>query len=208
MRRTVLFLICLSVFVGVFSQDLNAGPSFCHGLDCPQYNVTVKDPANNYEQRLYFPAKWVRANITSASFNEANDEGFNVLFDYIQGANVAKEKIKMTAPVTTKVTLPTTIRKTTFVVSFFVPFAHQTDAPKPTAPNLYLADQPKVEFAVATFSGYVRSFDDAKPYIANLTDQLVQRKLNYEQDFVVVAQYDGPYRPIARHNEVWIKILN
>ena len=76
-------------------------PVFCHDLDCPKYTLVAKK--TGYEIRNYAPSKWVGGTFTGSSYNKVESHGFDLPFEYISGANSAKEKIPMASPVATKI---------------------------------------------------------------------------------------------------------
>ena len=100
----MLFFFALTLVVVRLNADW-VEPWYCHGLDCPVFNnpsnltingVTIE--MRNYEQSL-----WAATLVENTDLEEAENIGFNTIFDYISGANVANEEIPMTAPVRTYV---------------------------------------------------------------------------------------------------------
>jgi hypothetical protein len=75
-------------------------PWFCHGIDCPNFTNTTID---GIEVRNYPSALWASTNISSTNLIEAENIGFDRLFDYISGDNDSGGAIDMTSPVTTRV---------------------------------------------------------------------------------------------------------
>lgn len=176
-------------------------PSFCHNLDCPKY--TLVDKKDGYEVRKYDSSKWVGTTISSLNYTFAVSQGFERLFQYISGANSAKEKIPMAAPVATKI-VPGQgpACATNFTVLFFTPFAFQTNTPIPTDPRLALVDLPAITAYVTSFGGW-EGDKELEEHASALANKLVEDNVAYVKDFYFTAGYDPPYRIIGRHNEVW-----
>ena len=203
------------------SADLGASetsPWFCHGLDCPPFAVARR--GDGYDARVYPPGlRWTSTTVSGSSYDDAVSTGFARLFRYISGANDAMEKIAMTAPVRVAVAPGDgPFCDSNFTVSFFVPFQaeaevdgfgararRQRDVPKPTDPDVFeSADETETRVFVGAFGGYA----DAK-CLRREASALARR---LEEDGVEVAAsayfyagYDSPFRPIGRHNEVWLK---
>ena len=175
---------------------------FATTWDCPKY--TLVSTKNGYEVRNYEPSKWVGTTITTSSYNQAAEIGFNLLFQYISGANSAKEKIPMASPVATKIVPgPGATGERNFTVLFFTPFAYQTNTPTPTNPQLALVSLPAITAYVASFSGY-ESDADLEKYTSQLVNSLNEDQVSYVKDFYFTAGYDPPFRVVGRHNEVWL----
>jgi hypothetical protein len=92
------FLAFLSYSVKMVEAEEE--PWFCHGIDCPNFTNTTID---SIEVRTYESALWASTNISGISLTEANNIGFDRLFDYISGENESGEAIDMTSPVTNRV---------------------------------------------------------------------------------------------------------
>jgi len=173
-------------------------PWFCHGLDCPEYK-TLKT-TDDYEIRQYKESMWVSTRITGMDYDEAVSEGFRKLFDYIEGDNVEKKKVPMTAPVITRV-MPGdgSACKSDFTISFFVA---QPNPPTPTAKDVMITKLPEQKAYVRSFPGYADQ-DKWLQEAAELADALVDATSPYHTDYFYTAGYDAPFRPFNRHNEVW-----
>lgn len=181
-------------------------PVFCHDLDCPRYTLVAKK--NGYEIRNYAPSKWVGTTFTGSSYNKATQDGFNLLFKYISGANYANEKIPMASPVATKIVPgPGSTGEKNFTVLFFTPFAYQANTPTPTDPRLALVSLPAITAYVASFGGF-ESDAELQEHTSELVSYLDKDGVAYVKDFYFTAGYDPPFRVIGRHNEVWLLAAN
>merc|ERR1719433_674019 len=93
--------------------------------------------------------------VDGVDYDKAMNKGFMTLFDYISGGNDAKQKIEMTAPVTSYITPGEgPFCEDHFNISFFVPFYLQGKAPVPTSPDVYSIQRQPMKVYVTSFGGY------------------------------------------------------
>ncbi len=188
-------------------------PWFCHGIDCPAFTFS-NSTASSLEVRNYQSNLWSSTDIKGTSLDDAMDEGFDKLFQYISGANEGQVKIPMTAPVLVKV-LPGAGPncESTFTVSFFVPFDYQTSAgpPSPSDPTVYTQRIDAMNVAVSEFGGFAKS-KEIIAKAAQLSSE-VEASADVKEDTGSLSEgswffagYDPPFRVSNRHNEVWIKL--
>lgn len=169
----------ISASVIAATSDNLMSPWYCHGIDCPAFtNSTI----TGVEVRQYDSFLWASTNVSGTSFDDAENIGFDRLFDYISGANSDDAQVDMTSP---GKTLPTiylfsqvfslaTCRtvlnqvvpgqgpncNSTFVVSFFVPYAYQPSVdsskppPTPSSPDVYVSTIGPLTVAVSEFGGF------------------------------------------------------
>ncbi|XP_078612516.1 heme-binding protein 2-like isoform X2 [Branchiostoma floridae x Branchiostoma japonicum] len=176
-------------------------PAFCNKLECPKYS-TVKT-TKDYEERIYKAAKWTSTIVSGMEYNPAVSEGFMKLFSYIEGNNMKKAVIPMTAPVATKVEHGQgPYCKTNFTVSFFVPFADQADPPEPSAADVFTNPLPQMTAFVKSFGGFAKEKDWTETAQA-LAESLDNATISYHKDFYYTAGYNSPFQLFDRHNEVW-----
>ena len=143
----------------------------------------------------------------------SNDErGFQYLFNYISGDNIAEEKIDMTTPVTQSVKLDMTAPVTQtlddgkMIMQFFLPSKFTIEnAPKPNNKKVKLVIIDGGYYAVIRYSG--RSTDkNFQKHYEELKDYLIKDKINFIEP-AIKATYDGPFTlPVLRRNEVMMKI--
>ena len=90
---------------------------------------------------------WVSTDfqVMMADYDQASGDAFNRLFEYISGENSRNEVVDMTAPVITKV-MPGEGPNCSsyFTMSFYVPYALQSNPPAPTSADVYLEMHPAV----------------------------------------------------------------
>jgi len=122
------------------------------------------------------------------------------LFRYIKGANDRKQKIKMTVPVINKKQHKSSSASE---MSFFIPFAQQANAPKPTASDVYIQKLQSLCVYVRSFGGWMK-FNEQKNK-KKLKNALNKDGLgnSYRKDYYYTAGYDSPWKFLDRHNEIW-----
>ncbi|KAF8064606.1 HEBP2 [Scenedesmus sp. PABB004] len=187
-----------------------AAPAFYKGLEGPKFTV-LKSFDGGFELRRYEPASWVSTKKSAMELDQAMGGGaggaFMKLFNYISGANAARAKIPMTAPVLTRVTPgqgPTC--ESEFVVNFYNPDSMQASlasVPKPTDPAVTITSLPALEVYVLPFGGQASSAT-WKAKAAELAGKLTAAKLPFDPTYWYTAGYDSPYTLTGRHNEVWL----
>eukprot|EP00615_Pteridomonas_danica_P007211 CAMPEP_0114352778 /NCGR_PEP_ID=MMETSP0101-20121206/18181_1 /TAXON_ID=38822 ORGANISM="Pteridomonas danica, Strain PT" /NCGR_SAMPLE_ID=MMETSP0101 /ASSEMBLY_ACC=CAM_ASM_000211 /LENGTH=208 /DNA_ID=CAMNT_0001493309 /DNA_START=34 /DNA_END=657 /DNA_ORIENTATION=- len=188
----------------------NDEPWFCHDIDCPNFTNSTID---NIEIREYPPALWASTNVSSTNIIEADNIGFDRLFDYISGANDESIAIDMTSPVTSRV-IPGAGPNcnSTFIVSFFVPFEYQDNGPpEPTSSLVYIESREALNVAVSEFSGYAPQAEiiaKAAQMEVEVEDSQDLQIDNSYDDSWFFAGYDPPFRLTDRHNEVWVPVIN
>mmetsp|Transcript_19280 Transcript_19280/g.48999 ORF Transcript_19280/g.48999 Transcript_19280/m.48999 type:complete len:209 (-) Transcript_19280:105-731(-) len=187
-----------------------AAPDFCNGLDCPTYKVLMShNQTSNVEVRHYPAATWVSTVIQGVmDYEDAINEGFHRLFDYISGDNTARAPVPMTAPVVVRVRAGAgPFCASNFTVSFFVPFALQASPPTPSSRLVYVDHVPDYRVGVTWFSGFANKWSVNVPYFEQLANSLDEMHLRYNQEEPITAGYDSPFQLFNRHNEVWLEII-
>jgi hypothetical protein len=148
---------------------------------------------------------------------EAINDGFRRIADYIFGNNVSNAKLAMTAPVTQEksekiaMTAPVTQQAADndgkgWKVRFIMPAEYTLETlPKPKNPEVYIKAIPETRFAVITFSGIgsderlKKETETLRAYISNNHYKEASRP-SY-------AFYNPPWTlPFLRRNEVMIQI--
>jgi hypothetical protein len=201
MKLLIFLSVCVSLSV------CQSPPKFCKGLDCPKYTVISSGP--KFEIRTYAPAVWATVNVTGVDYAVAQNEAFDVLFKYISGANVNKQKIEMTAPVRDQV-FPGAgpFCASSFLISFFVPFSLQANPVPPTDPRVVIETTPETTYAVYTFGGFAKNYTSTiVPNAVKLVDAVQAKGINVTTTPIIVSQYDSPFTIINRHNEIWLQVV-
>lgn len=183
----------------------------CSGsYEQPRY--TASQTSDGFEVRDY--ASYVVAETPIAGgTDEASDDGFRRLFDYISGQNTGAQEISMTAPVTTApqkiaMTAPVTQQKGEggAVMRFMMPSSFTLDTlPKPTDPAVSLRTVPAERFAVLRYSGSWSS-GLYEEQLATLRAAMARAGLE-ATDEPIWARYDPPFTPwFLRRNEIMIRV--
>ncbi len=179
----------------------------------PAFVVALHD--GKFEVRDY-PALIAAEVSIVGSRDEASNEGFRLLADYIFGGNTRRQKIAMTAPVVQKrstgETIPMTAPVTqsggpgSWVVRFIMPSTCTLETlPTPNDARVRLVPISPARYAVVRFSGLAQAAD-----VDHSTATL--RAFMDRQGLLAVsppslARYDPPWTPwFMRRNEVWILI--
>ncbi|RXN01426.1 D-tyrosyl-tRNA(Tyr) deacylase 1 [Acipenser ruthenus] len=169
--------------------------------------LLASEQNETFEVRSYEASRWMTTEVEGRYMN-AVSKGFMRLFRYIQGDNEAGQNIPMTAPVAVAVypTADSTGMGKSHSVSFFIPPA--IDPPKPKDARIHTLNVPAGTVYVRSFGGFAMGTTDVDQAKV-LADDLKTEGLSFDETSFVAAGYDPPFRPINRHNEVWVrKILN
>ena len=153
----------------------------------PAFKIVYKTDV--YEIRHYADRLAVQA-----TYNNQNSS-FRRLFNYISGANINSEEVKMTTPVTQFE------ESSGMVMQFYLPskFTKKT-APVPNDPEVEIVTIKKGHYAVIEYSGRLTDKNFNK-YKKILEDNLVKDKIEIMGP-AIKAIYNGPFTlPILRRNE-------
>ena len=171
----------------------------------PAYDVVSK--AEGYEIRLYEDR--LAAQVRS---NGGQNDSFQLLFQYISGANTSSEKVSMTVPVAQSEKIAMTVpvlqsaAENTGFMQFFLPkeFTLET-APQPTNPRVEITTVEGGYYAVRSYRGSATesNFARARTELLNA--------LNADGHSVggevIRATYNGPFTlPFMRRNEAMVRI--
>lgn len=157
------------------------------GYETAPYKVIRTD--GDFEIREYPELK------IATTARDADNSSFMRLFRYIDGGNVAKEKIAMTTPV--------------FMVegkmAFVVPEKHKTATPAPASPQVSVETLKAQRVAVYRFSG--SRTKDSEPLALEKLRAWMQRNKLTETGAPFSAYYDPPWTPgFMRRNEVLMPV--
>jgi hypothetical protein len=191
-------------------------------LLCSLPAMAIEEPSfervkqvGEFELRRYAP--YVVAEVqVNGNFNNAGNQGFRLLANYIFGGNQGERKLAMTAPVTQQaepvklaMTAPVTqsaLADGSFRVQFVLPSDVTMDtAPKPNNPKVQLRLEPARLVAVQRYSGMwtQANYDEQ---LALLRAAAVREGLKLEGE-PVLARFNGPFTlPFMRRNEIWLRV--
>lgn len=183
-------------------------------IEEPKFEVESKNEV--YEVRKY-KTILVAETVVSGNFDEAGNQGFKILADFIFGNNKTKSKITMTAPVSTQnasekisMTAPVSQTKSSegFLVQFTMPSSYTMETiPEPNDSRVKLREIPERRVAVYSYSGTwseSRYKEKLEIFLSELTKKGVQTKGE-----ALFARYNPPFMPwFLRRNEIWLEISN
>lgn len=146
--------------------------------------------------------------ILSAEFKSM----FQKLFKYISGQNDRKEKVKMTAPVLMQVSMDKTKKETLDLrMNFFVPPEQVDTLPNPSAADVKITSVPTMCVYVRWYGGWQMGLNSKMhTKVQELRSALKASGLEgqYDEQSMMFAGYDSPWRLFNRHNEVMVKKLD
>ncbi|WP_316227281.1 heme-binding protein [Bradyrhizobium sp. SZCCHNR1047] len=192
------------VVLALAGAAIAAGPIMSR-VEQPKYDVVLRD--GDFEIRAYAPMIIAQAEVQGAR-KPAIEEGFRIVGAYIFGANQAKAKIAMTAPVQQQASATIApadgVASDRWSISFVMPSNWSLDTlPPPADARIKLTAQSAQRMVAITFSG---STSDG--IIADKTHQLrdyAQRKGLTVTGSPLLAFYNPPWTlPMLRRNEVML----
>ena len=176
---------------------------------------TVVEQEGRFEIRAYTPQIVAVVEVQS-DFEEAGNQAFRPLFEYISGNNVSRESIAMSGSVNQQsaaskkiaMTAPVSQQGTedNWQISFMMPAEYRMDTiPLPLDPQVQLREIPAREMAVVRYSGswsasnYQRNEEKLLTWLAEQPYQIVGDP--------VWARYNSPFSLwFVRRNEILIPV--
>jgi hypothetical protein len=183
-------------------------------LEEPKY--TVESTKDGYEIRQYAPTLAATTTVGGADYDNAINEGFRRIADYIFGNNTAQSSIAMTVPVQESVSQSAPIAMTVPVleqgnstqrmISFIMPSKYTIETiPKPNNPSVVLIANPAKRVAALRFSWWSPASRVASKK-AKLVELIARDGLIAKTE-PAVAFYNPPFTPpFMRRNEVLVDI--
>ena len=167
---------------------------YSHAMAYEESPFNIVHHTDVYEIRHYFDRLAIQATYTN------QNSSFRNLFNYISGANIDSEKIKMTTPVTQSE------ESSEMVMQFYLPskFTKKT-APVPTDPRVELITIEEGYYAVIKYSGRLtnKNFNKHKKI---LKENLIEDKIEIIGP-AIKATYNGPSTlPMLRRNEAMFHV--
>jgi hypothetical protein len=182
----------------------------------PDYKILKKEAT--IELREYTGYICASLDVTASSNNNAGNNAFSVLADYIFGNNRDTSNIKMTVPVITQqyktskkipMTAPVITTQTDtnmYEVSFILPSEYtMKTVPKPVNPLIRLHQVTKHRAVAIVFSG--RSGEDIIRTNTLVLNNWIKDNKLIQNGRPLLARYDPPWKPgFMRKNEVIINV--
>lgn len=190
-------------------------PLKASALEEPAFEVVAQ--FKHFEVRRYDPFVIAEVEI-NGSFEEAGNQAFNTLFEYISGANYTTTEMEMTAPVlqqpsagqmmamTAPVLQSSSADAATHRVSFVLPLRYRiATAPRPSDARVQLREVPGRLMAAIRYSGFW-SEEGYREQESRLVAALTAR--GYEAlGPPEWARYNAPFMPwFLRRNEVLVEV--
>jgi len=173
------------------------------GLESPCFEIVTQ--AKEYEIRRYEGDEWWSTSTVAgpADWAAQTKEGFMNNFQYIGGDNTKAMKIPMSSPVLTTRKLQTGELVTSF---FLTKDANPPPSPGAQAKVVLKHDTEEKVFAVISFPGWAdgHSFTAKEEELKNLLARDGIKAWDGHHSWL--AQYDPPFMPVFRHNEVWVPV--
>jgi hypothetical protein len=166
----------------------------------------------DFEVRDYAPYL-IAATTVAGTFEDAGNQGFKRLFDYISGNNSTRSSIAMSAPVIQagqKVTMTAPVLQSagagSFVIGFVMPSSSTLRSlPVPNDRRVVLREEPSARYAVIRYSGFW-SEDNYRTHLNALKAAMAREHLGAAGE-PVWARYDPPFMPwFFRRNEILIPV--
>ncbi len=200
---------CLWIFiVGLFAVGGSA-----MAIEKAKYEVLER--AKNFELRQYAP-RIVAETMVEGKFEEVGNKGFRLLYDYINGNNVSKQSISMTAPVTQEagsekiaMTAPVSqeLAGEKWRITFLMPLEYTLETlPQPLDKRIKLKQEPGSLMAAIQYSGTwsQKRYEEKK----SLLQVEIEKRGLRPVGVPVWARYDPPFMPwFLRRNEVLIPVV-
>ena len=167
---------------------------YSHAMAYEESPFNIVHQTDIYEIRHYVDRLAVQATYTN------QNSSFRNLFNYISGANIDSEKIKMTTPVTQSE------ESSEMVMQFYLPskFTKKT-APVPTDPRVELITIEEGHYAVIKYSGRLTD-KNFKKHKKILKENLTEDKIEIIGS-AIKATYNGPFTlPMLRRNEAMFHV--
>ncbi len=197
--------------IGLLLVILNGSNAMA--IEEPPY--TVESKADAYEIRKYDKVL-VAETTVQAGFEDAGNEAFRVLADFIFGNNRSRTKIAMTAPVTQQpesekiaMTAPVTQAARAeggFVVQFVMPNEYSIETlPVPNDQRVEIREIPGRRIAVYRYSG---TWSKAK-YLAELRNfrEALSRDRITTVGEPILSRFNSPFSLwFLRRNEIWLEV--
>jgi hypothetical protein len=178
----------------------------------PKYKIVKK--SGDFEIRKYEPYIIAETVVDTGDIDAASSEGFRRLAGYIFGGNQPKQKMEMTAPVTSQrsekieMTAPVTSAKRdgSTVITFMMPSSYTLESlPVPNDNRVILRKVPARTLASISFSGRWTDENFAE-HLKELEDWVENEHLVTLGE-PILARYNAPFVPsFLRRNEILIEL--
>jgi effector-binding domain-containing protein len=171
---------------------------------------------DGFELREYEPHILAETTV-DAGFEDAGNEAFGRMFNYISGNNKQQQKVAMTSPVgqepssqKIEMTSPVGQQKQDgkWVVSFMMPASFTLETtPEPKNPNVSIREVPARLIAAVRYSGFW-SEKSYRNNLVKLQDWMANNRLTPIGE-PIWARYNAPFMPwFLRRNEILVPVAS
>lgn len=207
-RKMYYFLIVLFV---LFLLWVAWGYFSVRSIESPDYEVLNAN--EGYELRQYSPYLIAEVKVFAA-YDDATNEGFRKVADYIFGNNNKGSDIAMTTPVVQEesevIAMTTPVvqegSEGDYLIYFVMPKKYsKSTLPKPNNPDVKIKEIGERKVAVLTFSGWFTE-EKGQGKLSELKRLLEADGLDSSGKYSF-ARYNPPWTPpFMSRNEVWIEL--
>jgi hypothetical protein len=198
--------------VKLISAALLGVTSLAQAIEEPTYAVIKTH--DGFEVRRY-AAYLVAETVVPGPAEEAGNQGFKILADYIFGNNRGEKKLAMTAPVS-QTPVPVKLAMTApvsqvatpggFLVQFTMPAGYTlTTLPEPVDPRVKLREIPSTKVVVLRYSGgwSQATYDENLQALRQAVDKAGLATVGEP----ILSRYNSPFSlPFMRRNEIWLTL--
>ncbi|XP_045106326.1 heme-binding protein 2-like [Portunus trituberculatus] len=169
----------------------------------------VAGTGNGYQERVYSRTKWVCKTVSdNPRVGEDLSLLFWPLFNYINGQNNRNEKIPMTVPVSTEVTIRSQTDKT-YKMCFYLAEQQQQNPPEPLpSSGVFIQDRQELRVLTRTVGGYMTSEENWMQEAGELAAVLQENGITVNLAKMYWVGYDSPMKFWGRRNEIWFPVGN
>lgn len=185
-------------------------------IESPKYKLLKHQ--GKFELRRYEGFITANVEVSAEGYNNAGNNAFGMLADYIFGNNTTSGNIDMTAPVSAQkvgsseripMTAPVDATKLTndkFLVSFTMPSSYNMRSlPRPNNSAVQIKETKASTFAAVKFSGY--SGDDKVQKLADTLKEWCKAQGIKTTGHPILSRFDSPFKPgFLRHNEILFRV--
>ena len=182
-------------------------------IEEPPYVLESK--SEDYEIRRYDKVLVAETSVKSG-FEDAGNEAFRVLADFIFGNNQSKTKISMTAPVTQqpsseKISMTAPVTQTqkngAYTVQFVMPKEYTLDTlPMPVDQRVTIREVPSRKIAVHRYSG-TWSEANYQEELSKFRKALARDQINVTGE-PTLSRFNSPFSLwFLRRNEIWLELV-
>lgn len=167
-------------------------------IETPAYKVMRT--IGEVEIRQYPNMVVAKTSLPSSSFEEAGNQGFRNIANYIFGGNAQNQKIAMTTPVVMNL-------GDTASMYFVMPSAYKKETlPTPNSGDVRIVEEGSKTLAVIQYGGFSND-EKIKSHCEQLGKTLAEQGIQTKGSYMYMG-YNAPWDVVNRRNEVAIEVVN